>query len=113
MLKTPEEAREMGCPLARVHGDPAKNAKGLTGKCVADKCLLWRWAYTDIDFRWMSAMTREKALLQEPKKDDGKSKINERRADQIAAHRIAKAPDRYIIMEDDKDLGSCGLGGQG
>lgn len=113
MLKTREEARKMACPLARVHGDPMLVKGVAAGKCQADNCILWRWAYDRIDGRWMSAMQREIALLQEPKKEDGKPQVNQDKAHKIAAARIAKAPDRYIIMEATKDLGSCGLGGPG
>lgn len=107
MLKTPEEARQMGCPLARVRQEPGK------GKCVADECILWRWAYDQIDARWMSAMQREITLMQAEQGEDGKPKINWEKAHKAAAARIAKAPDRYVIMDATKDLGTCGMGGPG
>lgn len=107
MLKTADEARKMGCPMARIRQTPGD------GNCIADKCPMWRWAYDKLDHRWMSAMQREIALMQAEKGDDGKPVINWDKAHKIAASRIAQAPDRYINMEASKDLGFCGAGGQG
>jgi hypothetical protein len=54
-MQTPEAAKELWCPMVRAtsgsdHPGNAGNSPDyrnpVFSKCIADKCAMWRWAYT-------------------------------------------------------------------
>ncbi|WP_420106870.1 hypothetical protein [Herbaspirillum huttiense] len=58
-MHTPEQAASLWCPMVRIGVTPASGGPStindptsipeFSGRCIADKCALWRWAAIDAD----------------------------------------------------------------
>ena len=109
-LLTPAEARQKACPVARVSGVP-EDAKGnVRCECRGPDCVLWRWKPISVtDHRFLSAVARETALIEEERK--ASTDKPKKSASSEAAERVGFAVDRYVIR-DENDKGWCGLGGR-
>jgi hypothetical protein len=109
-LLTPTEATKRLCPIARISARQGKTPDDVPATCCGPQCTLWRWkAITTNDHRFLSAVAREAALIEEERQ--GKTDKPKKSATSEAAERVGFAVDRYIVRTDD-DKGWCGLGGR-
>lgn len=112
MKLTIKEAADMPCPLARTMPDSVlKSSKGV---CIAADCPVWRWSLP-ADNRYMSAINREAVLMAQEWNDrnpNAKNKKTEANFTKDATARVTHDISRYVVIDEEKDHGYCGLGGR-
>lgn len=99
--RTPEEAGQMSCPIARTRPDLDADGK-IKSKCSGPDCILWRWKprlATDPEFK--SAIQREMAVLAQEAKSDNSMKFHKE-----AVANVMSDPEGFGIASE---RGYCGL----